>query len=130
MRSSTLQRVVITGMGAISPLGNSVAQMWQGLSSGRSGIDLITQFDDQDFPYPIAGEVRGFDPRDYMDLKASRRMARFAQFAVAAAGEALRDSGLDLAYEDRTMVAVDIGTGLGGAATTEEESLAFARKER
>jgi 3-oxoacyl-[acyl-carrier-protein] synthase II len=130
MRSNPTQRVVITGMGAISPLGNSVAALWAGLCSGRSGIGTITQFDISDFPYTIAGEVKGFDPRDYMDHKAARRMARFAQFAVAAAGEALRDSGLDLEREDRSTIAVDIGTGLGGSSTTEEEMLAYARKER
>lgn len=130
MRSKPTHRVVITGMGAISPLGNTVAAMWEGLVAGRSGIGYVTQFDITDFPYVIAGEVKNFDPRDYMDSKAARRMARFAQFAVAAAGEALRDSGLNLETLDRTRVAVDIGTGLGGSSTTEEEALAFARKER
>ncbi len=130
MRSHPTHRVVITGMGAISPLGNSVAAMWEGLVAGRSGIGYITQFDISDFPYVIAGEVKDFDPRQYMDFKAARRMARFAQFAVAATSEALHDSGLNLEHIDRTRIAVDIGTGLGGSATTEEETLAFARKER
>jgi 3-oxoacyl-[acyl-carrier-protein] synthase II len=130
MRSNPTQRVVITGMGAITPLGNSVAAMWDGLVNARSGVGLVTQFDITDFPYVIAGEVKGFDAREHMDFKAARRMARFAQFAVAAAGEALRDSGLNLDALDRSRVAVDIGTGLGGSSTTEEEALAFARKER
>lgn len=125
MRSRTPQRVVITGMGAISPLGCSVAQFWDGLVSGRSAIDLITRFDINDFPYTIAAEVRDFDPKHFMDAKAARRMARFAQFAVAAASEALRDSGLDLDTLDRSTVAVDIGTGLGGSLNTEEETLTF-----
>lgn len=130
MRNNPTHRVVITGMGAISPLGNSVAELWDGLVAGRSGIDYITHFDIRDFPYVIAGEVKQFDPRNYMDARAAKRMARFAQFAVAAAGEALRDSGLNLDQIDRTQVAVDIGTGLGGVAVTEEEALYFERKER
>jgi 3-oxoacyl-[acyl-carrier-protein] synthase II len=130
MRSNPTQRVVITGMGAISPLGLSVDALWDGLITGRSGIDYVTQFDRSDFPYVIAAEVKDFDPRLYMDHKSARRMARFAQFAVAAAAEALRDSGLDLDQEDRTRIAVDIGTGLGGSASTEEETLAFAKRER
>jgi 3-oxoacyl-[acyl-carrier-protein] synthase II len=125
MRVRTPQRVVITGMGAISPLGNSVARFWEGLIAGRSAVDLITRFDAEDFPYKIAAEVRDFDPQQHMDAKAARRMARFAQFAVAAAGEALRDSGLDLEAIDRSRVAVDIGTGLGGSLNTEEETLSF-----
>ncbi|MFP4436758.1 MAG: beta-ketoacyl-[acyl-carrier-protein] synthase family protein [Chloroflexaceae bacterium] len=130
MRNNPTHRVVITGMGAISPLGNSVADMWEGLIAGHSGIDYITRFDITDFPYVIGGEVHNFDPRNHMDAKAARRMARFAQFAVAATGEALRDSDLNLDSVDRTRVAVDIGTGLGGAETTEAEALYFERKER
>lgn len=128
MRTQPTQRVVITGMGAIAPLGNSVAAMWDGLINGRSAIDFISHFDATDIPYKIAGEVKDFDPRDFMDVKAARRMARFAQFAVAAAGEALRDSGLDLEQVDRTRVAIDIGTGLGGVAVTESETLELARR--
>lgn len=128
MRTKPTHRVVITGMGAISPLGNSVAAMWEGLATGQSGIDYITNFDITDFPYEIAGEVHNFDPRDHMDAKAARRMARFAQFAVAASGEALRDSGLNLEQIDRTRVAVDIGTGLGGSANTEAEAIAFHQR--
>lgn len=130
MRNNPTQRVVITGMGAISPLGKSVAETWEGLIAGRSGIGYITQFDTTNFPYVIGGEVKDFNPRDYMDAKEARRMARFAQFAVAASAEALRDSDLNLDRLDRSRVAVDIGTGLGGAAVTEEEALTFERKGR
>lgn len=130
MRNNPTQRVVITGMGAISPLGKSIAETWEGLIAGRSGIGYITQFDTTNFPYVIGGEVKDFNPRDYMDAKEARRMARFAQFAVAASGEALRDSDLNLDRLDRSRVAVDIGTGLGGAAVTEEEALTFERKGR
>ena len=86
MKTKPTHRVVVTGMGAITPLGNSVPAFWEGMLAGRSGVCLATGYDISDFPYVIAAEVRDFDPRDYMDAKAARRMARFAQFAVAAAG--------------------------------------------
>lgn len=130
MKTNPTHRVVITGMGAITPLGNSVPAFWQALVAGESGVRLATRYDIADFPYVIAAEVRGFDPRDYMEAKAARRMARFAQFAVAAAGEALRDSALDLERVDRSRVAVDIGTSLGGTANVEEQIQAFVAKGR
>ncbi|MEN9935493.1 MAG: hypothetical protein RLZZ387_2072 [Chloroflexota bacterium] len=130
MRANPTHRVVVTGMGAITPLGNSVQAYWEALLAGRSGVALATRYDIADFPYVIAAEVKGFDPRDHMDAKAARRAARFAQFAVAAAGEALRDSGLDLDALDRSLVAVNIGTALGGTATVEETSLSFEAKGR
>jgi 3-oxoacyl-[acyl-carrier-protein] synthase II len=130
MRTNQTHRVVITGMGAITPLGNSAPAFWEGMVAGRSGVRLATRYDIADFPYVIAAEVRDFDPRDYMDAKAARRMARFAQFAVAAAGEALRDSGIDLAALDRSRVAVDIGTSLGGTANVEEQIQSFVAKGR
>ena len=117
-------------MGAITPLGNSVPAFWEGMVAGRSGVRLATRYDIADFPYVIAAEVRDFEPRDYMDAKAARRMARFAQFAVAAAGEALRDSGLALEQVDRSHVAVDIGTSLGGTANVEEQIQSFVAKGR
>jgi 3-oxoacyl-[acyl-carrier-protein] synthase II len=130
MRTNPTHRVVITGMGAITPLGNSVPAFWEALIAGRSGVRLATRYDIADFPYVIAAEVRDFEPRDYMDAKAARRMARFAQFAVAAAGEALRDSRLDLDAIDRSRVAVDIGTSLGGTANVEEQIQNFVAKGR
>ncbi|GAB4200939.1 MAG: beta-ketoacyl-ACP synthase II [Roseiflexaceae bacterium] len=130
MRTNPTHRVVITGMGAVSPLGLSVQEFWDGLVAGRSGIALATCYDTTDFPYVTAAEVKGFDPRAVMEAKQARRTARFAQFAVAAAGEALRDSGLDLAALDRTRVAVNIGTALGGTATVEEQTLQFQAKGR
>ncbi|HEX5690205.1 MAG TPA: beta-ketoacyl-ACP synthase II [Roseiflexaceae bacterium] len=130
MRTNPTHRVVITGMGAITPLGNSVTTFWDGLVSGRSGVSLARGYDIADFPYVIAAEVRDFDPREYMDAKSARRMARFAQFAVAAAGEALRDSGLNLDAIDRSRVAVDIGTSLGGTANVEEQIQSFMAKGR
>ncbi|HEX9373107.1 MAG TPA: beta-ketoacyl-ACP synthase II [Roseiflexaceae bacterium] len=130
MKSNPTHRVVITGMGAITPLGNSVPAFWEGMVAGRSGVRLATRYDIADFPYVIAAEVRDFEPRDHMDSRAARRMARFAQFAVAAAGEALRDSGLDLGAIDRTQVAVDVGTSLGGTADVEEQVQTFMARDR
>ncbi len=91
------QRVVVTGMGAMTPLGCSVAKLWAGASSGCSGIGRIAQFNPEGYPTQIAGEVSDFDPKRYMDAKDARRMSRASQFAVAAAREALADAGLDAA---------------------------------
>src|SRR5689334_4891094 len=130
MRTNPTHHVVVTGMGAITPLGNSVPSFWAALAAGQSGVRLATRYDIADFPYVIAAEVRDFDPRDYMDAKSARRMARFAQLAVAAAGEALRDSRLNLDAIDRSRVAVDIGTALGGTANVEEQIQTFMAKGR
>jgi 3-oxoacyl-[acyl-carrier-protein] synthase II len=130
MRSNPTHRVVVTGMGAITPLGNSVPAFWQAMLEGRSGVASATHYDTAGFPYVIAAEVKNFDPRDHMEAKVARRSARFAQFAVAAAGEALRDSGLDLERVDRSLVAVNVGTSLGGTANVEETALAFQARGR
>jgi 3-oxoacyl-[acyl-carrier-protein] synthase II len=130
MKNSPTHRVVVTGMGAITPLGTSVPAFWEGMVAGRSGVRLATRYDIADFPYVIAAEVPDFEPRDYMDAKSARRMARFAQFAVAAAGEALRDSALNLDALDRSQVAVNIGTSLGGTANVEEQIQSFMAKGR
>lgn len=89
------RRVVVTGMGAISPLGNSVTELWEGAAHGRSGVGVLTRFDTASYPAKIAGEASTFDPKRYMDFKDARRMSRASQFAVAAAREALADAGLD-----------------------------------
>ncbi len=130
MKSKPTHRVVVTGMGAVTPLGIGVTAFWNAMLEGQSGVSFATRYDMTNIPYVIAAEVRDFDPRDFMDAKAARRMARFAQFAVAAAGEALRDSGLNLDAIDRTQVAVVVGTSLGGTAEVEEQTLAFEAKGR
>ena len=107
-------RVVITGMGAITPLGNSVSEFWQACVEGKSGIDYLTQFDATGYPSRIAGEVKGFDPQDHMDRREARRMSRFSQFAVAAARQALQAAELDLEREDTSRVGVILGNGIGG----------------
>ena len=108
------RRVVVTGLGALSPLGQGVSAFWDGCLAGRSGIGRIERFDASAFSCMIGGEVEDFDPTNYMDRKAARRMARFSQLAVGAAREAVKDSGLDLEAIDRERVGVLLGNGNGG----------------
>jgi 3-oxoacyl-[acyl-carrier-protein] synthase II len=114
------RRVVITGMGALTPLGNSVQEFWQGCVEGRSGIDWITLFDNSNYPVKVDGEIRNFDPTEYMDRKEARRMARFSQLSVAAAKMAIEDSGLKLEEEDTTRIGVLLGNGNGGYPETDD----------
>ncbi|MBI3287617.1 MAG: beta-ketoacyl-ACP synthase II [Chloroflexi bacterium] len=116
------RRVVVTGLGALTPLGLSVEETWGGLLAGRSGIDRITLFDPSSYSVQIAGEVKGFDPQNYLDAKETRRMARFSQFAVAAARMALKDAGYTPPREEADQVGVVIGTGIGGGLTEAEEA--------
>lgn len=113
-------KVVVTGMGAITPLGLNVQDTWQALIEGRSGIGRITQFDASAYPTQIAGEVKGFDPGEYMDVREARRMARFSQFAVAGAKMALEDAGLTVDESTAEDVGVVIGTAIGGALVESE----------
>jgi len=108
------RRVVITGMGAMTPLGLTLRETWDGLLAGRSGIGPITQFDASDLPVRIAGELKGFDPRNYIDFKEARRIARCSQVAVATAQEALADAGLTLPLPDEERTGVLIGSSIGG----------------
>ena len=112
----TDRRIVITGMGALSPLGNSVQETWEGMKTGRSGIDKISLIDDSNLSIHIAGEVRGYDPAPFFkkDPKAVRRCDRFEQLTMGAVAEALENSGLDLDAVDKTRVGVMIGSGIGG----------------
>jgi beta-ketoacyl-acyl-carrier-protein synthase II len=115
-------RVVVTGMGMISPLGHSVAETWEGLLHGRSGIGPITQFDASPYPWKLAGEVKEFDPKNYMDFKEARRMSRVSQLTVAAARQALADSGLaDEKVPDPERGAAAIGVGVGGVDVAFEQ---------
>ena len=108
------RRVVVTGMGAVTPLGLTVDEYWQGLIEGKSGIDRITLCDVSNLTCKIAGEVKGFDPRNYMDFKEARRMARFSQFAVASAKMAIEDAKLVISRENPDKLGVIIGNGIGG----------------
>ncbi len=114
--------MVITGMGAITCLGNSVDEFWTGLKNGKSGIREISLVSPGGFPCRVSGEVRDFDTAEYMDRKESRRMARFSQFAVAAAHQAVKDSGLDLENEDLDRIGVLIGSGSGGLPETDQQA--------
>jgi 3-oxoacyl-(acyl-carrier-protein) synthase len=119
---------VITGMGALSPLGLNVEELWEGLLAGRSGVRPITQFDASEFPCRIAAYVVGFDPAAYMSVKEARRLSRVSQFAVAAAQEAIADAKLDLEAEDRERVGVMLGTGIGGIERIDEGMVALRTK--
>ncbi|MFW5943269.1 MAG: beta-ketoacyl-ACP synthase II [bacterium] len=114
-------RIVITGMGAMSPLGHTAAESWESAVAGRSGVGPITQFDASEFPCRIAGEVKDFNPRDYMDFKEARRMSRASQLAVAAASMALSDSKLPQTVPDPERTGVVIGTGMGGLDQADEQ---------
>lgn len=114
-------RVVVTGLGAITPVGNDVASFWQGLKDKKVGIAPITYFDTTDYKAKLAGEVKDFDPKKYMDPKAARRMEPFSQYAVAAAGEAIAQSGLDMEKEDPFRVGTSIGSGIGSLQAMERE---------
>ncbi len=122
-----MQRVVVTGMGAVSPLGNDVPATWDGLVRGRCGVGYISQFDTTDFPTKIAAEVRDFDPTRYTGRKNTRRMSRFILMALASAVQAADDAALDMAAEDPTRVGVEIGSALGGLPTIEAQSVILHR---
>ena len=114
-------RVVVTGMGAITPIGNDVESFWQGLKDKTVGIVPITYFDTTDYKCKLAAEVKGFDPKQYMDAKAARRMEAFSQFAVAASKEALEQSGIDMEKEDPYRVGVCVGSGIGSLQAMEKD---------
>ena len=122
-----LKRVVITGLGALTPVGKSALETWRALVNGENGIAPITAFDASQYKTQFAGEVKGFDPTTVIDKKEARKMDRFTQFSVCVADEALRDSGLDLEKEDRTRVGVIWGSGMGGLLTIEEQIIDFAK---
>ena len=121
-------RIVVTGLGAITPLGLNVSDTWDGLLAGRVGTDRITRFDPSDLRAQIAGEVRGFDPGNYMDRKEARRLDRYLQFALAVTQEAVADAQLDLDAEDLDRIGAVIGTGIGGIGSILENSALAADK--
>lgn len=114
-------RVVVTGMGAITPIGNNVETFWQGLKDKKLGFGPITYFDTTDYKVKLAAEVKDFDPKQYMEPKAARRMEAFAQYAVAASSEALAQSGLDMEKEDPYRIGLSIGSGIGSLQSIERE---------
>lgn len=116
------KRVVITGLGAVTPLGNDVDSFWKGIKEGKCGIDFITHFDTEKFKAKLAAEVKDFDPLNYLDRKEARRMDRFCQFGIAATVQAIKNSGLDLEKLDKERLGVVVGTGIGGIGTIEREN--------
>lgn len=108
-----MKRVVVTGMGVISPIGNEVNEFWNNLKEKKTGIGTLTRFDTTDYKVKLAAEVKGFNPKDYMDFKEAKRMELFSQYAVAASAQAIEDAGLDLEKEDCTRIGVSVGCGIG-----------------
>lgn len=121
-----LKRVVITGMGALTPIGNNLEEYWDGLKNGKSGCAPITYFDTEHFKTKFACEIKNFNVTDFIDRKEARRMDRFAQYALVAGDEAIADSGLDLDAIDKYRVGVIWGAGIGGLETFQEEVKSFA----
>ncbi len=122
------KRVVVTGVGAITPIGNTPAEYWEGLVSGRNGISEITLFDASQHACRIAGEVKNYDPHDYMDRKEAKRMDRFSQFAVSAAKQALADARLTINDLNAEQIGVIIGSGIGGLKVMEEQQTIYLNR--
>lgn len=116
------RRVVVTGLGAVTPIGNNVDDFWASVKDGKIGFDHITKFDTTDYKCHIAAELKDFNPQDFMDRKAAKRMEPFSQYAVAAAKQAIDDSGLDIEKEDPYMVGCAIGSGIGSLQAMERET--------
>ncbi|MGO1752651.1 MAG: beta-ketoacyl-ACP synthase II [Psychroflexus sp.] len=122
-----LKRVVVTGLGALTPIGNTISEYWEGLSTGKSGAAPITYFDTEHFKTKFACEIKNFDTKDYFDRKEVRRLDKFAQYAMVASDEAIADSGIDLDTVDKYRVGVIWGAGIGGLETFQNEVLNFAK---
>ena len=122
------RRVVVTGIGAITPVGNTAMESWRNLLAGQSGVDKITLFDAAEYVTQIAAEVKNYDPVNYFDRKEARKLDRYTQFALISADEALQDSGLNLDEEDRERIGVIVGSGIGGMLTFEEEHAKLLNK--
>lgn len=123
-----MRRVVVTGMGAITPIGNSVSEFWDGIRAGKIGFGEITKFDTTDYKVKLAAEVKDFDAKEYMDPRSARRMEPFSQYAVAAAKEAMEDAGLDMTKEDAYRVGCAIGSGIGSLQAMEREHTRLVEK--
>ena len=122
------RRVVITGLGAITPVGNNVEEFWKGIKEGKCGIDEITAFDTTGYKVHLAGEIKGYNAEDYFDKREAKRMDKFSQYGIIAAREAWKDSGLDKEKEDMERVGVILGSGIGGLETIEKDNRALVEK--
>ena len=123
----TLRRVVVTGLGALTPIGNDVMSYWDGLVSGKSGADHITYFDTSKFKTQFACELKGYDPLNHFERKEARKLDKFAQYALVCSEEAIQDSKLDIDSIDKTRVGVIWGSGIGGLETFQNEATAYAQ---
>ena len=121
-----LRRVVVTGLGALTPIGNDIPSYWNGLISGKSGADLISYFDTSKFKTQFACELKGFDPLNYLDRKEARKLDKFAQYAIVCSDEAIKDSSINFDKVDRTRVGVIWGSGIGGFETIQNEMINFS----
>jgi 3-oxoacyl-[acyl-carrier-protein] synthase II len=122
MASRQMRRVVVTGMGAVTPIGLTVKEFWANALAGKSGIANITYFDTTEYDTKFAGQLKGFDPHNYMDRKLAQRVDQYTQYALAAAEEAINDSGVNLAHENKERVGVVFGSGIGGFKTFQTQT--------
>lgn len=122
------RRVVITGLGVITPIGNDVNEFWKGIKDGKCGIDEITAFDTKNFKVKLAAEVKGYNPEYYFDRREARRLDKFSQYAIIASREAWKDSGLDKENENMERIGIIIGSGIGGLATIEKDNRTLVEK--
>ena len=125
-----MKRAVVTGIGAVTPIGNNVADFWQNLKNGKSGAAAITKFDTTLHKTKFACEVKNFDPLQIMDKQEARKLDLFTQYALVATNECIKDSGIDLEKVNKNMVGVIIATGMGGMTTFEDEILSFGQNGR
>ena len=123
------RRVVVTGLGAITPIGNDVESFWNGIKAGKVGIGEITKFDTSEYKVKLAAEVKGFVAKEHMDFKSAKRMELFSQYAVAASLEALKDAGIDMEKEDPFRVGVIVGSGIGSLQSMEREEQRLLDKD-
>lgn len=121
-----LKRVVVTGLGALTPIGNNIEEYWEGLSTGKSGCAPITYFDTEKFKTKFACELKNFNAQDYFDRKEARKLDRFAQYALVSSDQAIKDAGIDLDVVDKFRVGVIWGAGIGGLETFQDEVINFA----
>ena len=124
-----LKRVVVTGMGALTPIGNNLEAYWEGLRTGKSGSAPITYFDTEKFKTKFACELKGYDPMDFFDRKEARKLDRFAQYALVSSDEAIADSGIDLDVVDKFRVGVVWGAGIGGLETFQNEVIGYPKND-
>ena len=122
-----LKRVVVTGLGALTPIGNNLEDFWSGLIAGKSGSAPVTYFDTEKFKTKFACELKGFDPLEFLDRKQQRKMDRFTQYGLVSTDEAIIDSGIDLDKIDKLRVGVIWGSGIGGLETFQNEVLNYAK---